>query len=84
MGLLGFGGLRDVEQSLEDSAHRLYAVAKRRWEKAGRPVAVQVSSRRVSLLAASRARAKLVATKLRTRGDARNPDQIYYEEVRNE
>jgi hypothetical protein len=36
VGLLAFGGLRDVEQSLEESsAHRLYAVAKRHWEKAG-------------------------------------------------
>ena len=40
---------------VESSAHRLNAVAIRRWEKAGEPVAVQVSSRRVSLLAASRA-----------------------------
>ena len=48
--------MRDVEQSLEESsAHRLYAVAKAPLGEGRRPVAVQVSSRRVSLLAASRA-----------------------------
>jgi hypothetical protein len=50
----------------------LYAVGRRQ----GRPVAVQVSSPASLAPRREPRRAKPVATKLRTRGDTRKPDQI--------